>query len=174
MPEFVYVFLIQLYQPPICNKYSMEQIGEEVKQTGNGDKAHGKQETLAPGIEIKDKPVSCIKAIVPCHLEIFFGDVLDKQLNKIDRRKSFSDERIIFMPVVMKGHIIPVIRINPGKGNGRAAKVAADIFDNRFEVAEVWFCVNIKAIFVFMVYFRCYKNLKKELHMEGNHGILIP
>lgn len=66
--------------------------------------SHGKQETLAPGIEIKDNPmfgfmdslkkltvdftVSCIKAIVSRHLEIFFRDVLDKQFDKVNRRKS--------------------------------------------------------------------------------------
>lgn len=66
--------------------------------------AHGKQETLAPGVEIKDDPVlrfmdslvkliidftvSCIKPIVTRHLKIFFRDVLDKQLDKINRRKS--------------------------------------------------------------------------------------
>lgn len=98
--------------------------------------------------------VSCIKAIVPCHLEVFFRYVLDKQLNKVNRRKGFSDKSIVFMPVVMKGHVIPVIGINPGKCNDRAAKIAADIFDNGFGVTEIRLCVNIKAIFVFTVYLR--------------------
>jgi len=65
--------------------------------------AHRKQEMLAPGVEIKDDPVlgfmdslvkfiidftvSCIKPIVTRHLKIFFRDVLDKQLDKINRRK---------------------------------------------------------------------------------------
>lgn len=40
LPEFVYKFLLHLYHPPICNKYSMEQMGREVKQTGSGDKDH--------------------------------------------------------------------------------------------------------------------------------------
>lgn len=35
-----------------------------------------------------DPAVSCIKAIVPCHLENFFRDVLDEQLNKINRLAS--------------------------------------------------------------------------------------
>lgn len=132
--------------------------------------AHGKQKALAPGVEIKDDTVlrsmdcliqfivdftvSGIKAIVACHFEIFFRDMLNKQLNKLNSGKGLSNERIVFMPVVMKGYVIPVIGINPGKGNGRATKVAADIFDNGFGVAEIWLCVNIKAIFVFMVYFR--------------------
>ena len=129
--------------------------------------AHGKQEPLTPGIEIKDDSVFClrdsfmqpfidltvsgIKTIVSCHLEIFFRDVLDEQLNKINRRKSFSDEGIVFMFVVMEGYIITIIGINPGKGNDWSAKVSADIPDNGVWIAEVRLCVNIKAIFVFAV-----------------------
>lgn len=101
-----------------------------------------------------DFTLSCINAIVACHLEIFFWDVLNKQLDKINRRKSFPDKRIIFMPVVMESHVIPVVGIDSGKGNDRTSKVSADIFDNRFRVAEIWFRVNIKAIFAFTVYFR--------------------
>lgn len=44
-----------------------------------------------------DLAVPGIKTIVSYHLEIFFRDVLDEQLNKINRRKSFSDEGIVFM-----------------------------------------------------------------------------
>lgn len=102
---------------------------------------------------VVDLTVSGIKTIVPYHLEIFFRDVLDEQLNKINRRKSSSDEGIVFMFVVMKGHVIPIIGINPGKGDDWAAKVAADIFHNGVWVAEIRLCVNIKAIFVFAVYF---------------------
>lgn len=75
--------------------------------------------------------------------------MLDEQLNKIDGRKGSSDERIVFMPVVMEGYVITIIGVNPGKGDDGTAKIAADIFDDRFRVAEVWFCVNIKTIFVF-------------------------
>ena len=97
--------------------------------------------------------VSGIKTIVSCHLEIFFRDVLDEQLNKINGRKSSSDEGIVFMFVVMKGHVITIIGINSGKGDDWAAKVAADILNNRVWVAEIRLCVNIKSIFVFVVYF---------------------
>lgn len=102
---------------------------------------------------IVDFAMSGIKPIVARHLEIFFRDVLDEQLNKINRRKSPSDERIVFVFVVMKGHMIPIVRINSGKGDNWPAKVAADIFNNGFWIAKIRFCVNIKAIFVFTVYF---------------------
>lgn len=103
---------------------------------------------------VVDLAVSGIKTIVACHLEIFFRDVLDKQLNKINSGKSFLNERIIFMLVVMEGHVITIVRINSGEGDDRAAQVAADIFNNRVRITEIWLCVNIKAVFVFMVYFR--------------------
>ena len=80
-----------------------------------------------------DFTVSCIKAIVPCHFEIFFRYVLDEQLNKINRRKRSPDERIVFVFVVMKGNIIAIVRINSGKGDNRSSKVTADIFDNRLQ-----------------------------------------
>lgn len=103
---------------------------------------------------VVDLTMSGIKAIVTCHFEIFFRDVLDKQLNKINSGKSFHNKRIIFMLVVMKGHVITIVRIDSGKSNDRSTKIAADIFDNRLRVTEIRLCVNIKAIFVFMVYFR--------------------
>ena len=103
---------------------------------------------------VVDLTMSGIKTIVTCHLEIFFRDVLDKQLNKINSGKSFPNKRIIFMLVVMKGHVIIIVRIDSGKRDDRSTKIAADIFDNRLRVTEIRLCVNIKAIFVFMVYFR--------------------
>lgn len=133
---------------------------------------HGKKKTLAPGIKIKNDPVfrsmdspvqlivdlavSGIKTIVASHFEIFFRNVLNEKLDKIDSRKGFLNENIVFMPVVMEGHVIPVVGIDPGKGNDGAAKVAADIFDNGFGVTEIRLSVNIKAIFVLAVYFRFY------------------
>ena len=98
--------------------------------------------------------VSGIKAIIPGHLEIFFGDMLDKQFYKVNGRKGFFDKSVVFVPVIMEGHIVPVIGINSGKGDNWPAKVAADIFNNGFWIAKIRFCVNIKAIFMFTVYFR--------------------
>lgn len=56
------------------------------------------------------------------------------------------------MLIVMEGDVIAIVGINPGKGNDRAAKIAADIFDNGMSVTEIGFGINIKAIFIFMVY----------------------
>lgn len=99
-------------------------------------------------------PVSGIKAIVSCHFEIFIRDMLDKKFDKVNGRKSLPDERIVFMPVVMESDVNAIVRINSGEGDNRASEIAADIFDNRIRVAEIWLCINIKAIFVFMIYIR--------------------
>lgn len=99
-------------------------------------------------------PVSGVKAIVSCHFEIFIRDMLDKKFDKVNGRKSLPDERIVFMPVVMESDVNAIVRINSGEGDNRASEVAADIFDNRIRVAEIWLCINIKAIFVFMIYIR--------------------
>ena len=40
LSEFIHISLIHLQLPPICNKCSMKQMGEKVKQSGTGDKGH--------------------------------------------------------------------------------------------------------------------------------------
>ena len=95
--------------------------------------------------------MSGIKAIISDHFKIFIRDVLYKQLNKINGGKCFGDKGIVLMLIVMEGHVITIVGINPGKGNDGASKIAADIFDNGIRVTEIGFGINIKAIFVFMV-----------------------
>ena len=98
--------------------------------------------------------VPCVKPIVPGHFEIFFRDVLYQQFNEINGREGLPYKGIIFMPVVVECHIVTIIGIDPGKGNDRASKITADIFNNGFGVAEVRFGIDIKTVFVFAVYFR--------------------
>lgn len=66
--------------------------------------------------------VSGIKAIVPCHFEIFIRDMLDKQFDKVNGRKSLSYEGVVFMPVVMESDVIAIVRINSGEGDDRASE----------------------------------------------------
>lgn len=128
---------------------------------------HSEKETLPPGIEIEenpvlgfgdsfielivDLPVSGIKPIVPCHLEILFRDMLNEQFNKINGRKRPLNERVVFMFIVMESHRFAIVGINPGKGNDRTAKIAADIFNDGFRIAEIGFGINVKTIFVLMI-----------------------
>lgn len=139
-------------------------------RTLQGVIAHSGQKTIAPGVETEDDPVlgfmdsfvkifihftmSGIKPIVTGHLEILFRDMLDEQADKVDGRKSPSDEGVIFMLIIMEGHIFTVIGINPGEGDDRASKITADIMNNRFRIAEIRSGINIEAIFIFTVDFR--------------------
>ena len=54
----------------------------------------------------------------------------------------------------MEGYIVPVIGIDSGKGDDRASKVVADIFNNGFRVTEIRLGINVKSVFILMVYFR--------------------
>ena len=96
--------------------------------------------------------VSGIKAIVPCHFEIFIRNMLDQQFDKVNGRKSLPYESIVFMPIVMESDVVSIVRINSGEGDNGASKVTADIFDNGFRAAEIRFCINIKTIFIFAIY----------------------
>lgn len=98
-------------------------------------------------------PVPGIKAIKPGHFEILLRDMLDQEFDEVNSGQCFPDKRIIFVPVVVEGYIVTVIRINPGKGNDRPAQVAVDIFDNGFRIAKIGFGINVKAVFVFVVDF---------------------
>ena len=97
------------------------------------------------------RPVPCIKPIVACHLKIPFRDMLDQELYEVDGRDRFLYQNIVFMPVIMERDHFPVIGINAGKRNNRAPQVTADIGNNGIGVGKRRFCIDIKAIFIFMV-----------------------
>lgn len=128
---------------------------------------HSEEEALTPGIKIEENPVfgfgdcfmelivnfpvSGIETIVAGHLEILFRDMLNEQLNEINGRKSFLNERVIFMLIVMESHHLPIVGINPGKSNDRASKIAADIVNDGFGIAEIGFRINVKSMNVLMI-----------------------
>ena len=68
--------------------------------------------------------------------------------NEIHDRNFFRDKDIIFVSVVMKCDKVTVIMIDSGGGNHRSAKIAADLFRDRFGITFVWFCINIETIFL--------------------------
>ena len=100
---------------------------------------------------IVNLPVSGIKPIVPGHLEVFFRYMQNEQLNEINGRKSLLHKRVVFMLIVMESHHLPIVGINPGKSNDRAAKITADIFNNGFWVAKIGLGINVESISVPMV-----------------------
>lgn len=96
-------------------------------------------------------PVSCIKPVITCHLEMLFWDMLDEKGDEIHYRNGFFHIRIIFVFIVMESHIFPIVRIDAGSGNDRTPKVTADVFYDSVSVAEIWLGINIETVFILFV-----------------------
>lgn len=92
--------------------------------------------------------MSCIQTAVPDHFKIFFRNVTDQSFDEIHNRESFFHICIIFMAVVVKRNKISVITVNPGCGDYRSAKIAADIFGNDFWITKIGFGIDIEAVFM--------------------------
>ncbi len=84
---------------------------------------------------------------------MFFWNVTDQSFDEIHNRESFFHICVIFVAVVVKRKRISVIVVNPGYSDNRPAKIAANIFGDYFRVTEVWFGVDIEAVFVLAVAF---------------------
>ncbi len=95
--------------------------------------------------------VSCIESVITCHFEMFFGYVLDKQGNKVHYGKRFFHIGIVFVFIIVEGHVFSIIGINAGSGNNGTTEVTADVFYNRVSVTEIWLCIDIKTVFIFFV-----------------------
>ena len=74
--------------------------------------------------------VSGINAIVTYHLEVPFRYMLYQEFHELESRDGFGNESIVFMSVIVKGNIFPIIRINPGSGDDWSSKVTANVFDD--------------------------------------------
>ena len=94
--------------------------------------------------------VSGIKPAIADHFKVLFRDMPDQTFDEIHCGNGFLDVFIIFMTVVMKcnGAGILIIAVNSGCGNDWAPKITSDVFCDCFRVAFVWFCINIKSIFM--------------------------
>lgn len=95
--------------------------------------------------------VPCIESVITGHLEVLFRYMLDKQRNEVHYGNRFFNVGIVFMLIVVEGHVFTVIRINAGGGNDRTSKVAADVFYNSVNVAEIGFGIDIETVFVLFV-----------------------
>ena len=63
----------------------------------------------------------------------------------------------------MKSNGTAVILIDHGSGNYRSAKITANVFDHRFRITEIWFCIDIEVLFMLGVTFSFY-------HFERRSG----
>ena len=95
--------------------------------------------------------VPCIKPIVTGHFKIPLRDMLDEEFYEINGRDGLLDKNIVLMSVVVESDIIPVIGVDTGKCNDRAAQVAADIFDDGTRIGKGGLCIDIKAVLIFAV-----------------------
>lgn len=71
------------------------------------------------------------------HLEVLYRYMLDKQGNEVHYRNRFFNVGIVFLLIVVEGHVSTIIGINAGGCNNRASEVTADVFYNSVSVAEV-------------------------------------
>lgn len=95
--------------------------------------------------------MSGIHAIVANHLKVLFRDVLNKTGNEFHCRKGFCYRDIIFVSIIVEDDIFTIVIINAGSCDYRATKISADILEDFFRIAKVWFCINIETIFTLFV-----------------------
>lgn len=96
-------------------------------------------------------PMPCIEPIITGHLEMLFRDMLDDEGNKVHTRESFFHIGIILVFIVVKSHMIAIVRINARGGNNRSSKITTDVFYDSVRVAEIWFGIDIETVFIFFV-----------------------
>ncbi len=96
-----------------------------------------------------DAAMSGIKPAIVYHFKMFFRDMPNQPFDKVNGRNRLFDIFLILMAVVVESYGFAVIMINPGSSNDRTTKIAPNIFDNCFGVADVRFCINIKSLSVF-------------------------
>ena len=113
------------------------------------DTVPGRMDRLAEGTV--RFPVSGINPIIACHFEMLFRDMLDQEFDEFNDGKSLFNINIIFMTVIVESDIFTIIGINTFEGNDRSSKIAADVFYNGIGITEIRFCIDIKAVFIFVV-----------------------
>ena len=82
---------------------------------------------------------------------MFFRYVLYKQGNKVHYRNVFFHIGIIFVLIIVEGHVFTIIGIDAGGGNNGATEVAANVFHYSVSIAEIRFGIDIESIFIFFV-----------------------
>lgn len=92
-----------------------------------------------------------IESVITGHLKVFFRYMLDKQGNEVHYGKSFFNVGIVFVFIVVEGHIFTIIGINAGGCDNRASEIATDVFYHGVSVAEIWFGIDIETVFILFV-----------------------
>lgn len=93
----------------------------------------------------------CIETVITGHLEVLFRYMLDKQRDEVHYGKGFFNVGIVFVLIVVKGHIFTIIGINAGGCNNRTSEITADVFYHGVSVTEIGLGIDIEPVFVFFV-----------------------
>ena len=95
--------------------------------------------------------VPSIDTIITDHFEILFWDVLNETFHEFEGRDGFFNVFVILVPVVMESDHFAIVFVYTFCCDDGAAKIAANVLSNCIRVTLTWFCINIKAIFMFSV-----------------------
>lgn len=70
-----------------------------------------------------------INAVVPDHFKVPVRDMYNEAFDKVNGGDAFRDRFMIFMALIMEGHGISIIGVNPGSSNDWPAKISADVLN---------------------------------------------
>lgn len=87
-----------------------------------------------------------INAVVPDHFKVPVRDMYNESFDKVNGRDAFRDRFMILMALIMEGHGISIIGVNPGSSNDWPAKVSADVLNGDMRGTQVGFGSDIKSL----------------------------
>ena len=87
-----------------------------------------------------------IKPIITKHFEVFVRNMNNQSLDKISSLNSFSNQFIIFVPLVMKSYILPIIMIDTRHSNNRSSQIPSDVFNDILRIGKSRLGINIESI----------------------------
>ena len=92
-----------------------------------------------------------IKTTITDHFKMFLRYMPDKAFDEVHNGESFFHIGIIFVSVIVKGHIFAIIFVNARCGNDGSAKVTPDIFDHSIRVTFIGLGIYVKSMFIVTV-----------------------
>lgn len=97
--------------------------------------------------------MSGINAIIANHFKLFFRYMANKPLDKFGSRNGFGYEFVVFMAIIVKDHVSPIIAINPRGCDDRSPQIASNVFEDLIRITVIGFGIHIKAIFTVTIDF---------------------
>jgi hypothetical protein len=98
-----------------------------------------------------DFPMSGIDAAITDHFEMFFRDVTDQALDKIQDGNSFLHIFIIFMAVVVESDSVTVVLVDTGCSDNRPSEITAYILGHCLGITFIRLGVHIEAVLMIFI-----------------------